>query len=108
MGCCVGKRQNALINENLLVDIEQNEKNDITTSSNELLKEKDKNSKKSDSFKQSKFIQKDFEENKTPYLIKSKNIKNIEDINAEKVRNTYKNLKLFTINEVKNSHKFFN
>ena len=108
MGCCVGMSQNALINENLVVDIEQNEKNDITTSSNELLKEKDKNSKKSDSFKQSKFIQKDFEENKTPYLIKSKNIKNIEDINAEKVRNTYKNLKLFTINEVKNSHKFFN
>ena len=50
MGCCVGMRQNALINENLVVDIEQNEKNDITTSSNELLKEKDKNSKKSDSF----------------------------------------------------------
>ena len=103
MGCCVGMRQNALINENLVVDKEQNEKNDITTSSNEFLKEKDKNSKKSDSFKQS-----NFEENKTPYLIKSKNIKNIEDINAEKVRNTYKNLKLFTINEVKNSHKFFN
>ena len=61
MGCCVGMRQNALINENLMVDIEQNEKNDITTSSNELLKEKDKNSKKSDSFKHSKFIQKDLE-----------------------------------------------
>ena len=108
MGCCVGIRHNAPVDKNLVLNIQQSEKNDLTTSSNELFKDKDKNSKKSDSFKHSKFIQKDLEENKTPYLIKSKNLKNISDINAEKVRNTYKNLKLFTINEVKNSHKFFN
>ena len=45
--------------------------------------------------------------NKSPITIRVKNIKNIEDISAEKVRKTYKNLKLFTIDEVKNSHKFF-
>ena len=107
MGCCVGIKNDALINKNIVVNIEQNENNDLTTSSNELSKDKDKTSKKSDSLKKSKFIQKNDEENKSPITIRVKNIKNIEDISAEKVRKTYKNLKLFTIDEVKNSHKFF-
>ena len=107
MGCCVGRKNDALINKNIVVNIEQNENNDLTTSSNELSKDKDKTSKKSDSLKKSKFIQKNDEENKSPITIRVKNIKNIEDISAEKVRKTYKNLKLFTMDEVKNSHKFF-
>ena len=36
MGCCVGIKNDALINKNIVVNIEQNENNDLTTSSNEL------------------------------------------------------------------------
>ena len=108
MGCCVGIRHNFPVDKNIFVNIEQSEKNDLTTSSNELFKDKDKTLKKSDSLKQSKFIEKNDEENKTPITTQVKNTKNIEDSNAEKARTTYKNLKLFTFDEVKYSHKFFN
>ena len=61
MGCCVVIKNDALINKNIVVNIEQNENNDLTTSSNELSKDKDKTSKKSDSLKKSKFIPKNDE-----------------------------------------------
>ena len=107
MGCCAGLRHDILLDKDIIVNIDPNEKRDLIEGSIELSKDKDKISKKSDSIKQGKNSSKTIETNNTDDISQLKSPKKFKNICYKKIKFTAKNLKQITICELENIHKFF-
>ena len=106
MGCYVCKKQEIIMNEDIIVDIVQKEKMGLTISTHENLDYREKNFKINEIAKE-KFSQKIIEKKKLSNFNKSNNENNKITVKKKRIRNIAKNLKQITFNEIKNIKVFF-
>ena len=107
MGCCVVIKKDKFIGRDVIIELEENEKNDLIIYSDELYRDNVEISNKVNNINHGEITPKPIEEN---------NIVNTKEVNREKlisnnsdkrIKHTVRNLREITFSEVKNIHKFF-
>ena len=105
MGCCVGLRNTILIDKEIIEDLDQNEKRAFIVSSCKDNTNEEESKIKTKGVKQEKSSSKTVETNNEENL--NNNNKKSFNPSNKRINDPSKNLKLITVSEVKNIHKFF-
>ena len=107
MGCCVVIRQDKLVDKDIIINLEENEKDDLIIFSDDLFQDNIEISNKTNIKKQGKISSNTIEANIFSNSNKQKNDKKIYNNCNQRIKSASKNLKKISISEVENIHKFF-
>ena len=107
MGCCVGLRNSILIDKEIIEDLDPNEKRAFIVSSCKDNTNEEESKIKTKGVKQEKSSSKTVETNNEENLNNNNNNKKSFNPSNKRIKDASKNLKLITVSEVKNIHKFF-
>ena len=107
MGCCVVIRQDKLVDKDIIINLEENEKDDLIIFSDDLFQDNIEISNKTNNKKQRKISSNTIEANIFSNSNKQKNDKKIYNNCNQRIKSASKNLKKISISEVENIHNFF-